>query len=138
MRKEAKVFLGGTCNGSQWRRYAEENLIMPYFNPVVEEWDDTAMEREEHEKNTSLYHLYVLTPLMEGCFSVAELINDCNTPGVFTYFSYLEEDKGVAFSRHQLKAMKAIADMVQKIGGYYYPSLHETVQALNRAYQEKH
>lgn len=138
MQKEAKVFLGGTCNGSQWRGYPEKHLKMPWFNPVVEDWDAQAMEREEYEKASSLYHLYVLTPKMKGCYAVAELINDCHTPGFQTYFCYLEEDEGLRFEAHQLKAMKAIADMVEKIGGVYKPSLEETVQALNQVYQEKH
>lgn len=136
MSKIAKVFLGGTCNGSKWRDYAEQHLNMPYFNPVVDDWDEEAMKREEHEKATSLYHLYVLTPKMEGCFSVAELINDSHQTDTETYFCFLATDGGQSFSKHQLKAMQAIARMVEDIGGHYFPDIESTIQELNKAYSE--
>ena len=32
-----KVFLGGTCNGSDWRKKLIPKLKIDYFNPVVED-----------------------------------------------------------------------------------------------------
>lgn len=48
-----KVFLGGTCNDSNWR-----DVIMPmllkrgieYFNPVVDDWNDECQAEEERQK----------------------------------------------------------------------------------------
>lgn len=50
------VFLGGTCNGSNWR-----NKLMPilkskditYFNPVVDNWNDEAAKKELVARETS-------------------------------------------------------------------------------------
>lgn len=37
-----KVFLGGTVNGSKWRDVMKEKLIIDYFDPVVDDWNDAA------------------------------------------------------------------------------------------------
>ena len=41
-----KVFLGGTCNGSNWREELIKELDIDYFNPVIENWDDKAQVNE--------------------------------------------------------------------------------------------
>ena len=33
-----KVFLGGTCNGSDWREKVIEKLDIDYFNPITAHW----------------------------------------------------------------------------------------------------
>lgn len=35
-----KVFLGGTCEGRDWRNELIPKLKCDYFNPVVEEWTE--------------------------------------------------------------------------------------------------
>ena len=38
-----KVFLGGTCNGSKWRNELIPSLNVDYFDPVVEDWNEEAV-----------------------------------------------------------------------------------------------
>ena len=70
-----KVFLGGTCNGSRWRDRLIPLLDIDYFNPVVEEWNDKAQQEEMLQRENCDYCLYVLTPKMEGVYSVAEVVD---------------------------------------------------------------
>ena len=44
-----KVFLGGTVNGSKWRSRFKEELMIDYFDPVVDDWNEAAYERELSE-----------------------------------------------------------------------------------------
>jgi hypothetical protein len=45
-----KVFLGGMCNDSLWRERLIPTLEIDYFNPVVEDWNEEAQERELKER----------------------------------------------------------------------------------------
>ena len=37
VKKQRKVFLGGTCNESTWRDELIKKLKIDYFNPVVDD-----------------------------------------------------------------------------------------------------
>ena len=39
-----KVYLGGTCNNSNWRNKLITILKVDYFNPVVEDWTPECMK----------------------------------------------------------------------------------------------
>lgn len=69
------VFLGGTVNGSKWRDELIPKLKIDYFNPVVDEWNEKAMQAEEDAKDKSDYLLFVLTPKLEGFYSIAEAVD---------------------------------------------------------------
>ena len=120
--KKEKWFLGGTCAETTWR-----DELMPlldeekidYFNPVVEDWTPADQEREEEEKNHKCnVHLYVITPEMQGVYSIAEIVHSAhlaNTYGtsvdrvIFTVLESPEWDKG------QTKSLNAVMDMVSNI-----------------------
>lgn len=122
MDKKEKWFLGGTCAETTWR-----DELMPlldeegidYFNPVVEDWTPADQEREEEEKNSKCnVHLYVITPEMQGVYSIAEIIHSAhlaNTYGtsvdrvIFAVLESPEWDKG------QTKSLNAVMDMVGNI-----------------------
>jgi len=76
-----RIFLGGTCAETTWRDELisyMKNDDVEWFNPVVEDWTPECQEIEEDEKNNKCnVHLYVLTPAMQGVYSVAEIINSC-------------------------------------------------------------
>lgn len=57
-----KIFLGGTCNGSQWREALIPLLTIDYFNPVVEDWTLECQEREIRERESADLVLYTITP----------------------------------------------------------------------------
>ena len=66
-----KVFLGGTVNHSTWRNYIIPRLNIAYFNPVVAEWTEEALERELYERRHCNFCLYVITPKMSGFYALA-------------------------------------------------------------------
>lgn len=53
-----KVFLGGTCGNSTWRDELIpmlEDECISFFNPVVENWDETAQKEEDRQKKNATY-----------------------------------------------------------------------------------
>lgn len=126
-----KVFLGGTCNGSQWRKGVIKNLKIHYYDPMRESWTPEMMEEELKQRSESDYCLYVLTPKMEGYYSVAELIDDSNKRPEKTIFSYLPDDEGKKFSEVQLKSLKQVSEMVMQNGAKYFETLDEITDYLN-------
>ena len=66
-----KVFLGGTCNNSQWRKRLISKLKIDFFNPVIDDWNEEAQINEIRERQNADYCLYVITPLMTGVYSIA-------------------------------------------------------------------
>lgn len=148
-----KIFLGGTCNGSRWR----EAGFIPYlepgieaFNPVVDDWNEEAQERERHEREHCDFCLYVITPLMSGVYSIAEAIEDSNKrPGktVFClhnadYAGYLDASKPplpeteINFSESELKSLDQVGRMVRRNGGRYFDSIKTAVDFFNSQIEE--
>ena len=127
-----KVFLGGTCNGSLWRDEVIKKLKIHYYNPVGEEWTPEMMKEEVKQRAESDFCLYVLTPKMEGFFSVAEVIDDSNKRPGKTIFSYLLEDDGSKFSTEQLKSLKQVSEMVKRNGGKFFETMEEVTSYLNK------
>ena len=46
-----KVFLGGTCNESQWRTALIPMLHIDFFNPVVDDWTPECQTEEIKQAN---------------------------------------------------------------------------------------
>jgi len=128
----AKVFLGGTVNHSKWRDYVMPRLQIDYFNPVVDDWNDEAYERELHEREHCDFCLYVLTPKMTGVYAVAEVVDDSNKRPEKTVLCILYKDEQDEFTAFQMKSMKAVGKMVEKNGGRWLKSLDELIEYLNQ------
>ncbi len=128
-----KVFLGGTVNDSQWRNVIMPQLDIEYFNPVVEDWDDAAWEREIHERKYCDYVLYVLTPKMVGYYSIAEVTDDSFRRPDRTIFCCMPVDGDKVFTEAELETFEKIGDKVEKNGGKWLKSLDEIVSFLNSA-----
>ena len=45
-----KCFLGGTWANSKWREKFEKELVIDYFNPVVDDWNEEAYQQELRER----------------------------------------------------------------------------------------
>ncbi len=127
----AKVFLGGTVNGSKWREQLIPRLEIDYFNPVVDDWNEEAFQRELQERANCDFCLYVITPKMTGVYSIAEVVDDSNKRPEKTLFCILPKDGADEFTPHQIKAMKAVGKMVQKNGGKLFKRLDVLVNFLN-------
>ena len=126
-----KVFLGGTCNNSTWRDRLIPMLTIDFFNPVVDDWTEDCMEIELREREMCDWCLYVLTPLMMGVYSIAEVVDDSNKRPEKTVFVLLENDDDQEFSPAQWKSLKATAKMVAANGGEVFYSLEDAAKFLN-------
>jgi hypothetical protein len=128
-----KVFLGGTCNGSKWREKLIEMLEIDYFNPVVEEWTEECMKEEIKQREICDYCLYVITPLMTGVYSIAEVIDDSNKRNDKTLFCFLEEDGGKRFTESQIKSLNQVGKMVERNAAICLEGLNQVAAYLNGA-----
>ena len=120
-----KVFLGGTCNGSNWRDKLIPRLKIDYFNPVVEDWTPECQEEEIKQRQNCDYCLYVITPKMTGVYSIAEVVDDSNKRPYRTIFSFLVDDDGKTFDEGQIKSLRMVGRMVQENGGLFIQDFHQ-------------
>lgn len=142
-----KVFLGGTCSNSKWRDKLIPMLNIDYFNPVVDDWDEKAYKEELRQREICDYCLYVITPLMSGTYSIAEVIDDSNKRPDKTIFCVLNRDvnknyddtiisnesmKPIYFSEGQMRSLDRVGKMVKRNGGQYFTSLQDVADYLNK------
>ena len=134
-----KVFLGGTCNESNWRNELIPLLKIEYFNPVLKDWTEDCQKEEERQKKICNYQLYVITPRMSGVFSIAEVVDSSNKNPQGTIFCVLDEDRGylpctiMIFDYRQIKSLKAVKNLVKNNGAKVCNSLAEVAEFLNTA-----
>jgi hypothetical protein len=128
-----KVFLGGTCNNSLWRDDLIKKLKIEYFNPVVKDWTPECQEEEIKQRNNCDYCLYVITPLMLGVYSVAEVADDSNKRPEKTIFCYLTKDgSDKSFNESQIKSLDQVGKMIKSNGGQFLKTLDEVADFLNK------
>ncbi|MEM1135208.1 MAG: TIR domain-containing protein [Bacteroidota bacterium] len=126
-----KVFLGGTVNGSTWRDKLIPQLDIDYFNPVVEEWDDEAYQRELYERQHCDFCLYIITPKMTGYYALAEVIDDSYKRPDRTLYCFLEKDEDRAFSTEEIESLHTLGEQVKENGGNWLPSIDSVTEFLN-------
>lgn len=136
-----KVFLGGTCNDSQWRSQLIPHLNCEYFNPVVDDWTPECQEEELRQRKSCDYVLYVITPAMVGTYSIAEAVDDSNKRPSQTIFCYLSNDTvGInkySFGKAQLKSLEAVSKLIQANGGLVYTNLADVASLLNGLHKDQ-
>jgi len=128
-----KVFLGGTVNGSKWRNRVKEELVIDYFDPVVDVWNDAAYERELSERRNCDFVLYVLTPRMTGFYAIAEVADDSFQRPDNTLYCYLPTDDGESFTDAQIKEFEYLGKVVTANGGKWLKDLDEVIDFLNQS-----
>jgi hypothetical protein len=109
----SKIFLGGTCNESIWRKELIPELEkrgLDYFNPVVDDWNEEAQKEEERQKEVCDVHLYVITSEMTGVFSIAEAVASANMDKKFSLLVVLKE----GFSESQLRSLYATVSLMNR------------------------
>jgi hypothetical protein len=126
-----KVFLGGTCNGSNWRDRIIPMIDIEFFNPVVDDWTPERMAEELRQREECDVCLYVITPKMTGVYSIAEAIDDSNKRPARTVFVRLREDGDKRFTDGQWKSLGAVAQMVERNGGAAFDSLESAATRIN-------
>lgn len=127
-----KVFLGGTCNESEWRSRLIKLLTINYFDPVVDDWTIEAAEEEIRQREICDYCLYVITPMMKGVYSIAEVVDDSNKRPEKTMLCVLEEDGEYEFNKSALRSLNAVKRMVKNNGAKVFNSLEEIAEYLNK------
>ena len=126
-----KVFLGGTCNESQWRNRFIMMLKLEYFNPVVSDWTPECMKEEVRQREVCDFCIYVITPKMTGVYSIAEVVDDSNKRPHRTVFVRLRCDGDKRFDEGQWKSLGAVALMVAKNGVAVFSDLKSAAIHLN-------
>lgn len=126
-----KVFLGGTCNGSNWRSYVVNQLhnSIKFVNPISS-WRNEDKEKENLEKSTCDYHLYVITPKLLGIYSIAEAVYQSCTKPDKTIFCVLDSDEGTEFVEYQSRSIIAVKKLIQSCGVPVFSSLDDVVSHL--------
>lgn len=132
-----KVFLGGTCNESTWRKELIKELKIDYFNPVVEDWTEECQAEEIRQRKECDYVLYTITPKMAGFYSIAEVVEDSIKSPEKTLFCILTNDALENFNVSALKSLKAVQEMVMRNGGKCFTSLISVAKYLNNQINTK-
>jgi len=126
-----KVFLGGTCNESEWRSQISPMLKIDYFDPVVDDWTPDCMAEEIRQRESCDFCLYTITPKMTGTYAIAEVVDDSNKRPEKTILILLLSDGDDEFSDAQWKSLAAVARMVKKNGGQVFYSLRHAATYTN-------
>ena len=105
-------------------------LKIPFYNPIVSDWNPEAIEEENEQKRISKYHLYTITPLMTGCYSIAELMHSAHTHSGSVIFCPLRYGDGKLFNEGQWKSIVAVGNLIDsKIR--QFGELHHVADFLN-------
>lgn len=140
------VFLGGTCAGTTWRTELTALIKDPavLFNPVCPpgvEWNEAWRDKENEAKEQCSCHVYVLTPQMEGVYSIAELTADAisaSSGGAYlhTFFVILDYDESspAIWSTNQRKSLDACADFWKTKGAEQFETLEDLALCINDRY----
>lgn len=133
-----KVFLGGTCNETDWRDKLIQSLQIEYFNPVItdRDWTEEDRQNEIQQRQECDYVLFVITPRLSGFYSIAEVVDDSNKKPEKTIFYVQPRDtndqgQSVVFNPAVRKSMDAIIELVKKNGAHVMNSLEEIATFLN-------
>lgn len=128
-----KVFLGGTCEGVDWRKIVMDRIHMDYFNPVVDNWTEDCKKREIEERNTSDYVLYVITGGMIGPYAVAEVVDDSNKRPKKTICCILYDTFDAHNPTHVkvVNSLHSVEEMVRRNGATVCNTLNEVIRFLN-------
>lgn len=128
-----KVFLGGTCNGSKWRDEVIPKLEVPYYNPVNavgEDWD--VIKESQDRRLLCNCALYVITPQMEGAYSIAEIVEDSIVRKNKVVVCFLKQYGDKEFSDAVWQSCLAIMELIKQYHEHTYTGLDSAVQAVNR------
>ena len=126
-----KVFLGGTCNESTWRKRLIPMLEIDFFDSVVDDWTPECMEEEIRQRESCDFVLYAITPKMTGVYSIAEVVDDSNKRPSKTIFIRLKDDGDKRFTEGQWKSLGAVATMVENNGGNVFDNLKSAAFFIN-------
>ena len=122
--KKDLIFLGGTVNGDDWRkdfvnywRKLNKDSETEFYDPVVKdrEWTSEDQDKEDEIKDSARLNIFIITPDMQGCYSIAEAIECCHYGKVF----FAIYDKNHIWDRDVIASFNTIGCIIQKNKGFY-------------------
>lgn len=126
-----EVFLGGTCAGPDYRKILIPKLKINYFNPVTDDWTEERQLIEIEKRKTCDILLYVITPYMEGCYSICEVTDDSNKRPEKTVLCILKEFEGKKFTDAELASLNRVAITVINNGSPVFYNLNDVAAYCN-------
>lgn len=132
-KREYSLFLGGTCQGHDWRLdlIPMLNKNIKYFDPYLrngEEWNEAAKLRERVKRKTSDYVLYVLTSdCVKIPYSIAEVVDDSNKNPLGTIL-YINLE---GFNKKEVNSANEIKNLCKRNGAKICESLEEIAEYMN-------
>ena len=140
------IYLGGTVN-SEWRTafitiLNKENLPLRCYNPIVENWTSACIDLEDLVKESSKYHVYVITPAMHGVYSIAELCESAHNPRKKTFFYFKETDvdsdgNTIEWDPQQKNSLTAVANLLLRHGAIRAYSMDALVELIVTDYRNQ-
>ena len=126
--KESKdvIFLGGTVSDiydwrseftSLWKKTDKKKKFekIKLFNPVVKDWNEDCIKKENEVKDSAILNLFVITPEMKGPYSFVEALESAYNGKSFLAIY----DRNNAFDPAFMKSIDAIGELIEKHGGIY-------------------
>lgn len=124
------LFLGGTCNNSNWRKdiiSLLEKKGLAYFNPVVPDWTLENQKKEDIIKSKDdTVELYVITKEMTGPYSIAEAVDASNKKPNKLIFLVMYD----GFDLGMTKSLKAVEKIISNNKAFVVSSLQEAVNSF--------
>jgi hypothetical protein len=107
-------------------------LAIDFFNPVVSDWTPECQQEEIKQRETCEFTLYVITPQMEGVYSIAEAVDDSNKrPEKVIFCVLIDGDNGAYFTDNQKKSLAQVSRMILRNGGEVFDTLVEVANYIN-------
>ena len=141
-----KVFLGGTVAGYDWRKIVEKEFKcdrnIELFNPIVSKWTKECVIRENKYKENCDISLFVITPYLQGIYSIAEAVEESNKRPERTVFVILEKvinnnEKEIrTFTEHMLHSLQVTGELIERNGGQFFTSLEELIDYIKARLRE--
>lgn len=133
-----KIFLGGTVAGYDWRKLIEKEFKcyrnIELFNPIVSKWTKECIIRENEYKENCDISLFVITPYMEGIYSIAEAVEESNKRPERTIFVILDNVKYNneirTFTEHMKHSLTVTGELIERNGGQFFNSLEELINYI--------
>ena len=132
---EAKdIFLGGTCNGSNWREEFKKLTNRTWFDPqkTAGEWSLNDVEIENIHKREDKYVLFVLTAKMQGAYTVAEAVDYSHKRPANTIFCVIKDGEDGQFDEEQIKSLKKVGDIIKSNGAIVANTLEEIARIVEK------
>lgn len=129
-----RVFLGGTTQGTDWRKDLEkilDKIGIDYYDPLIRDRRRTDKDREKEieARKKCDFTLYVITTGIRGVYSIAEVIDDSNKYPDATLFYFEKEGNGFTYPLEGMeKSLKEVGEMVERNNGRWFKTYDEMIE----------